>query len=64
MGGNLLRVMRDAEVVKEKLSNRLASAAIHAARTDLPAYNWGGPHGAYLPPKVKQLVARRVRDEL
>jgi membrane dipeptidase len=65
MGGNLLRVMRDAEAVKAKLISRRPSSAVHSARTDLPATDWGGPNGAYLPPKVKQLVdKRRVRDEL
>lgn len=64
-GGNLLRVLKDVERVKESLKDRLPSSAVYEKRKDLPATRWGGPGGAYLPPGVKSLVAqRKLRDEL
>jgi membrane dipeptidase len=65
IGGNLLRVLRAVEGVKEQMSSLPPSSAIYGTRKDLPAINWGGPGGAYLPPGVKQIVGQgRVRDEL
>lgn len=65
MGGNLLRVLRQVEAVKGQMGSTPPSSMIYEQRTDLPATNWGGPNGAYLPPGVKSLLAKRaVRDEL
>lgn len=67
MGGNILRVMDEVQAVGEQLraGGRRASRDIYEKRTDLPASEWGGPNGAYLPADIKAVVdKRRVRDEL
>ncbi|KAK8861779.1 hypothetical protein IAR55_002602 [Kwoniella newhampshirensis] len=65
LGGNLLRVMRAVEQAAYRRRDERPSSAIYGKRTDLPASNWGGPNGAYLPGKVKAIVDRRhLRDEL
>ncbi|WVQ79790.1 hypothetical protein IAT38_001890 [Cryptococcus sp. DSM 104549] len=65
LGGNLLRVMRAVEQAAQDSRHQLPSNAIYERRTDLPAFDWGGPNGAYLPEKVRQIVdSRRIRDEL
>ncbi|RXK42006.1 hypothetical protein M231_00727 [Tremella mesenterica] len=65
MGGNLLRVMRGVEEAAERRRGQKANRATYEKRTDLPGVNWGGPEGAYLPLRVKNIVDhRRIRDEL
>lgn len=67
MGGNILRVMDEVQGIGEQLraGDRRASRDIYENRTDLPAFEWGGPNGAYLPADVKAVVdKRRPRDEL
>ena len=67
MGGNILRVMDEVQAIGTKLrAGGLApSREIYEKRTDLPAFEWGGPNGAYLPADVKAVVdKKRVRDEL
>ncbi|WWD09291.1 hypothetical protein V865_007414 [Kwoniella europaea PYCC6329] len=66
MGGNLLRVMEEVEVVKNDLSNAPPSPEVYYKRTDLPAHEWGGPNMAYLAPDVQKIVVqqKRLRDEL
>lgn len=65
MGGNLQRIMFKVEEAAVAARGRRASTSVYSQRRDLPASEWGGPGGAYLPPKVKRVVdSRRLRDEL
>ncbi|GFZ45994.1 hypothetical protein JCM24511_03728 [Saitozyma sp. JCM 24511] len=64
VSGNLRRVMGENEQVKRTLVAELPSRVIYEKRTDLPAPTWGGPSGAYLPPKVREMVFHRRHDEL
>jgi len=67
MGRNILRVMDEVQEIGGRLraGGTAASREIYDKRTDLPAFEWGGPNGAYLPADVKAVVDKsRVRDEL
>lgn len=67
VSGSILMVMDEVEQVGIKLRGERAAASreIYNKRTDLPAFDWGGPNGAYLPGNVREVVARRrVRDDL
>lgn len=63
MGLNLLRVMDQVDEVKQQMSSEKPSRAVYSKRTDLPS-QWGGAGDAYLPVEVRQVVQRRIRDEL
>jgi membrane dipeptidase len=63
MGGNLLRVMDEADRVKDEMMLVPPGRAVYEKRTDLPS-RWGGKDDAYLPYEVRDVVRGRLRDEL
>ncbi|ORY22186.1 dipeptidase [Naematelia encephala] len=65
MGGNLIRILDDADRASGSLAWMPASAATYGRRKDLPAH-WGGADDEYLPADVKQYLnqRRQLHDEL
>jgi len=63
MGGNILRVMEEADGVRDEMDQVEPSRAVYEKRTDLPS-KWGGKDDAYLPYEVREAVRNRIRDEL
>ncbi|KAK4688205.1 membrane dipeptidase, partial [Tremellales sp. Uapishka_1] len=64
LSGNLLRVMRETENIAHLSKATLPAQEVYDKRSDLPGLNWGGPQGAYLPPKVRVAVHPPTHDEL